>query len=169
MYVEARLANWEEPGLQKLLFRHLEKSSGLRGQAWSTPGRTFLIDTMILHDPAHDKNLRSHKGFHPATVRGVLRSMHFDRIKRRIQDVIRDLQQMSAEDRATCTILIVCKSGRHRSVCLTRAVGALTVEYLEWPTEEAHLSDFRWRYLCRDNCRHCHGPNDDRDHAFGSS
>ena len=161
MYGEARLANWEEPGLQKLLFRHLEKCSGLRGQAWSTPGRTFLIDTMILHDPAHGKSLRSHKGFHSATVRAVQRSMHFDRIKRRIQDVIRDLQQMSAEDRATCTILMVCKSGRHRSVCLTRAVGAMIVEYLEWPTEEAHLSDFRWKYLCANNCRHCHAPNDD--------
>ena len=31
MYGEARLANWEEPGLQKLLFRHLEKCAGLRG------------------------------------------------------------------------------------------------------------------------------------------
>ena len=166
MYGEARLANWEEPGLQKLLFRHLEKCAGLRGQAWSTPGRTFLIDTMILHDPAHDKNLRSHKGFHPATVRAVLRSMHFDRIKRRIQDSIRELQQMSDETRSTCTILLVCKSGRHRSVCLARAVGALSVEYLQWPTEEAHLSDHRWRWLCADTCRHCNAPNDDRDLAF---
>ena len=29
MYGEARLANWEEPGLQQLLFRHLEKCADL--------------------------------------------------------------------------------------------------------------------------------------------
>ena len=67
----------------------------------------YICDCTKFDNPDHDKDLRSHLGFHPTTFKSIVDSDKFTTVNE-------PLRNLKAHRKNLC--INVCKSGRHRSV-----------------------------------------------------
>ena len=121
----------------------------------------IFVDTRRFDDAAHNSDLRGHLGCHPDNMNIIVTSRTFQTYfpvlqKQVIEAVISGLQQL--------LIVMVCKSGRHRSVAL--------MEFFHYCLHHTGLnvrakyncSEGRhWRRTCGGTCEYCCWHNDPHD------
>ena len=64
------------PRSQALIAQQMQKRGLAPDFAWDDGTKVFWVDLHHLTDPAHNKELRSHRGWHPDTVHGLPKNVH---------------------------------------------------------------------------------------------
>ena len=120
----------------------------------------FVIDTLDLGDPRHDKALRSHIGTHPDILAGLVRN---DWTAQVMHSLVQRVKK-SVDDGKKVGILAYCRRNRHRSVALGWLVSC-ALEYLEISCSLTHANaQASWSEMsgtCRGRCPHCQHINVD--------
>ena len=119
-------------------------------------GVDWVLDCRGFDDPNDKSEVRSHTGYLPAIQRGVILNEAFVKF---LVDAKRLITSYAGQ--ASCHIVLMCKSGRHRSVCI-----AAVLESILWDKTQVvvhHASQQRfWKYLCGgpSRCWDCHARDD---------
>ena len=129
----------------------------------------FVVDTLELGDPHHDKSLRSHIGTHPDILAGLVRN---DWTMQVMHALVRRVKQ-SVDEGKSVAVIAYCRRNRHRSVALGWLVSS-ALEFLQVSCSLTHANArTSWQQMsggCRGRCEHCQHENTDakteaEDHA----
>ncbi|CAL1129119.1 unnamed protein product [Cladocopium goreaui] len=129
----------------------------------------FVVDTLELGDPHHDKSLRSHIGTHPDILAGLVRN---DWTMQVMHALVRRVKEAVDENKAVA-VIAYCRRNRHRSVALGWLVSC-ALEFLQVSCSLTHANArTSWQQMsggCRGRCEHCQHENADakteaEDHA----
>ena len=129
----------------------------------------FVVDTLELGDPHHDKSLRSHIGTHPDILAGLVRN---DWTMQIMHSLVRRVKR-AVEEGKSVAVVAYCRRNRHRSVALGWLVSSC-LEFLQISCSLTHANArTSWAQMsggCRGRCDHCQHINTDakteaEDHA----
>ena len=116
----------------------------------------LFFSFLDIYTPNGDKNLRNHCGENAEIMGEMIHNQktrpkfkwHLWKLKAFIKQFIDEFP-----DHKDITIALVCRSGRHRSVCVAAYLErCLLFEKID--VETIHVNDDRWNYLCT-SCRLC--------------
>ena len=106
----------------------------------------FVVDTLELGDPHHDKSLRSHIGTHPDILAGLVRNNWTMQI---LHALVRRVKQAVDEGKSVA-VIAYCRRNRHRSVALGWLISC-ALEFLQISCSLTHANartswqtDVRW-------------------------
>ena len=113
-----------------------------------TQRATWTIDLRLLHDPSQNRTLRGHIGCHPLHMKAMCKLQQF-------KDIVAQAKQWLSDEERPKAILIICTSGRHRSVCMGLVLHLL-VEALDMTAETVHMASGYWCEMeCNAQCAGC--------------
>ena len=126
----------------------------------------ILADCRQFADPAKEKGCRSlcgHVGWHPQIMSNIANHRNFPGFIRWIKKELELKLLKSDEVRIAC----FCKSGRHRSVAITRFLKHLVTKQ-GWACSVKHFAEEsgHWNRLCLNNCRECESRSEAREEAY---
>ena len=116
----------------------------------------FTCKLLDMRDPGGDKSLRGHWGENANIMRAMIQNKvtlpkfkrHLARLKDNIEEFVHKYPRQKC-----LNIALVCRSGRHRSVCVA-AYLKYCLLFEKFDCETIHINQDGWNHLCT-TCRQC--------------
>ena len=114
----------------------------------------YIYHLMDMHDPGEDRDSRSHFGENASIMQNMINNPSVSwkfrdalrRVKRRLVELVAQVSN-GRLNRNIIGIGLVCKSGRHRSVCFAALLKfCLLAE--RFVVDTVHLNNDDWNHLC---------------------